>query len=183
MGLDLSLTHLRHAARLVHRSGLRVPLVRADAERLPFRDAAFDVVFCDWGAMTCCDPYRTVPEASRVLRAGGCLAFATTSPLRIVAQNRRTNKIGRRLLYDYFDLRRVDYPREVDFALTYGDWVRLFRKNEFSIEALVETRPPSTARSLYLNRSESRWARHWPIECIWKVRKGAWSSEPAPHCL
>jgi SAM-dependent methyltransferase len=173
VGLDLSPTHLRHAARLVHRSRRSVPLVRANAERLPFRDAAFDLVFCDWGAMTFCDPYRTVPEASRVLRDGGCLAFATSSPLRVLAQNPRTNRMGPRLLYDYFGLHRVDYPGEVNFALTYGAWVRLFRENGFAIERLEEIRPSASARSAYLGRSESKWARHWPLESIWKVRKGS----------
>jgi len=171
VGLDLSPTHLRHASRLVHRSRQRVPLVRANAEMLPFRDAAFDLVFCDWGAMTFCDPFRTVPEVSRVLRRNGCLAFATSSPLRVLAQNPRTNRMGPRLLYDYFGLHRVDYPNEVNFALPYGEWIRLFRENGFSVERLAEIRPSASARSAYLGRSESKWARHWPLESIWKVRK------------
>jgi len=173
VGLDLSPAHLRHAARLVHRSSRKVPLVRANAERLPFADAAFDLVFCDWGAMTFCDPYRTVPEASRVLRTGGCLVFATSSPFRVLVQNRQTDRVSPRLLYDYFGLHRADYPGEVNFTLTYGEWIRLFRENGFSVERLTETRAPTSAQSPYLNHRESRWARHWPLESIWKVRKFA----------
>jgi ubiquinone/menaquinone biosynthesis C-methylase UbiE len=171
VGLDLSMTHLRYAARLVQRSARRLPLVRADAERLPFTNRSFDLVFCDWGAMTFCDPYRTVPEASRVLRNGGRLAFATMSPIRVLAQNRRTNRMSSRLRFDYFGLHRVNYPGEVNFALTYGEWIRLFRENGLSVELLHETRPSASARSRYLGRSESKWARRWPQEIIWSVRK------------
>ena len=171
VGLDLSPAHLRHAARLVRRSRRSVPLVRANAEALPFADATFDVVFCDWGAMTFCDPYRTVPEASRVLRPRGCMAFATSSPFRILAQNPRTSRMSPRLLRDYFGLHRVDYPSEVNFALTYGEWIRLFRENGFSVELLKESQPSASTRSPYLGRSESKWARHWPMESIWRVRK------------
>jgi SAM-dependent methyltransferase len=171
VGLDLSPAHLGHAARLLRRSASDVPLVRANAEKLPFAAGAFDIVFCDWGAMTFADPYLTVPEAARVLRPGGRLAFATLSPLRFMAQDRRTNRIAPRLLYDYFGMHRLDYPKEVNFSLPYGEWIRLFRENGLSAERLLETRPPASARSRYLDRAESAWARHWPLEILWSVRK------------
>lgn len=171
VGLDLSPTQLRYATRLVRRAASDVRLVRANAERLPFSAGAFDIVFCDWGAMTFSDPYRTVPEASRVLRPGGRLAFATASPLRVLAQHRRTSRITPRLLYDYFGVYRVEYPSEVNFTLPYGEWTRLFRENGFSVERLLETQPSPSAKSRYLNRSESAWARRWPLENIWCVRK------------
>jgi len=171
VGLDLSSAQLAHAARLVRRSGPRVRLVRGDAERLPFRASTFDLVFCDWGAMTFCDPYLTVPEAARVLRPGGRLVFSTSSPFRTVAQHRRTDRLGRRLLYDYFGMHRVEYPGEVNFQLPYGAWIQLFAKNDFVVESLAETRPGPGDKSTYLRPSESRWARHWPLEAIWRVRK------------
>ena len=37
---------------VVDGAGAGVPLVNADAERLPFADRSFDVVMCDHGAMT-----------------------------------------------------------------------------------------------------------------------------------
>jgi len=71
VGLDVSYQQLRHARR----ASDTLPLLIADAERLPFTDARFDVVFCDHGAMSFCDPDRTLPEVARVLRPGGLFAF------------------------------------------------------------------------------------------------------------
>jgi ubiquinone/menaquinone biosynthesis C-methylase UbiE len=72
--LDLSARQLEHARELTREAGVEFPLVCASAERT-LADASFDIVFCDYGAMTFADPYRTVPEAFRVLRSGGLLAF------------------------------------------------------------------------------------------------------------
>ncbi|MFC1408800.1 class I SAM-dependent methyltransferase [Streptacidiphilus sp. N1-12] len=48
---------------------------QADALRLPFADAGFDVVFCQFGAMFFPDKVRAFGEARRVLRPGGTLVF------------------------------------------------------------------------------------------------------------
>lgn len=171
VGLDLSSAQLAHAGRLVRASERKVRLVRGNAELLPFCDRTFDVVFCDWGAMTFCDPHRTVPEVSRVLRPGGRLVFATSSPFRTVSQHRRTDRMSARLLYDYFGLHRVDYPNEVNFQLPYGEWIRLFTENGLVVRSLTETRPSTRDRSAYLSVAESAWARRWPLESIWQVHK------------
>src|SRR6185312_12449076 len=71
VGLDVSRAQLRHA-RVASGS---LALVAADAEHLPFADNVFDIVFCDHGAMSFCDPERTLPEVARVIRTGGRFAF------------------------------------------------------------------------------------------------------------
>ncbi|MEO7009096.1 MAG: class I SAM-dependent methyltransferase [Caldimonas sp.] len=48
---------------------------QADATRLPFDDASFDVVVCQFGAMFFPDKARAFAEARRVLRRGGVLLF------------------------------------------------------------------------------------------------------------
>ena len=50
----------------------RLPLLHASAEDVPLPDRSFDIVFCDHGAMSFADPYRTVPEAARLLRLAVC---------------------------------------------------------------------------------------------------------------
>jgi SAM-dependent methyltransferase len=54
-------------------SGAR--LLRADALRLPFRDACFDLVLCRNSFHHFPDPPTACAEAARVLRAGGRLAY------------------------------------------------------------------------------------------------------------
>jgi SAM-dependent methyltransferase len=48
---------------------------QADAMRLPFDDASFDVVACQFGVMFFPDKVRAFSEARRVLRRGGMLVF------------------------------------------------------------------------------------------------------------
>ena len=49
---------------------------QADAMRLPFADASFDAVVCQFGAMFFPDRARAFAEARRVLRPRGVFAFA-----------------------------------------------------------------------------------------------------------
>lgn len=49
----------------------------ADAQQLPFADASFDVVACQFGVMFFPDKPRAFAEARRVLRPGGTLLFNT----------------------------------------------------------------------------------------------------------
>ena len=48
---------------------------QADAMQLPFADAAFDAVVCQFGVMFFPDKARAFAEARRVLRPGGVLVF------------------------------------------------------------------------------------------------------------
>jgi len=79
VGLDQSRAQLRHARRLQAERGVAFPLVTASAATTPFRDARFDLVFCDHGAMSFCDPAVTVPEVGRLLRPGGRFVFCKTT--------------------------------------------------------------------------------------------------------
>lgn len=173
VGLDVSAARLAQARAIQAPGKLSFPLVRADAERLPFEAESFDIVFCDWGAMTFCDPRRTVPEVSRVLRPGGVFAFSNSSPLRSLAQNRRTDRIGDRLLYPYFGLDRLEYPGETNFQRGYGEWVDLFRDSNLVVDRLIEPRPHRSAVTSYLTKAERAWARNWPLESIWRLTKPA----------
>ena len=153
-------------------AGVDFPLVHASAEAVPFPDASFDVVFCDHGAMTFADPHRTVPEAARLLRPGGRLAFNMTSPLRALVDDPTNGRATMCFQRDYFGTWRFGAADDeaVDFQLPYGDWIRLFRRHGLVVEDLIELRPPEGATTTY-ELAPLEWARRWPAEHIWKVRK------------
>lgn len=173
VGLDLSPRQLEHARRLIAEAGVSFPLIEASAEAVPLPDASFDIVFCDWGAMTFADPKRTVPEASRLLRPDGLFAFTTGTPWAIVCTERATDTLERRLIADYFGMGRIEWEDSVEFYLPYGEWIRLFRAHGLTVEDLIEIQPPAGATSTYRTPEETEWARQWPMEIIWRVRKPA----------
>src|SRR5262245_24167715 len=129
VGLDLSERQLEHARRLMAEAGVDFPLVHGSAEAVPLPDAAFDIVFCDHGAMTFADPYRVVPEVARLLRRGGLFAFSHGSPIESICWPLDAEEVGDRLVLDYFGMHAIDDGETITFQLPYGEWIRLFRAN------------------------------------------------------
>ena len=170
VGLDQSRAQLRHAEVLNRALGADVTLVCASGEAVPFPDGSFDVVFCDHGAMSFCDPYRAVPEVARLLRPGGRFVFAHSTPWGYITWNPKRDSTSRRLRNPYFGMRLDDSGEgTIDFHLPYGEWIRLFRAHRFAIEDLVELQAPKHATNTY--GWDRRWARRWPAEQIWKLSK------------
>jgi len=79
VSLDLSRNMLLQRKRR-RRWFARTSSVQADAQRLPFADGSFDVVFANLLLPWVNDPAAVFAEVSRVLRKGGALAFATLGP-------------------------------------------------------------------------------------------------------
>ena len=172
VGLDNSARQLDHARRLLAGAGVTFPLVHASAERVPLPGESFDVVFCDHGALSWCDPYVAVPESARLLRRGGLLAFSVTSPIAFLCWSPDTDLIEPRLHRPYFGPREHENSDgSVEFHLTYGQWINLFREQGLVVEDLIEPRPPEDATSTYWHESELVWARQWPSDTIWVARK------------
>ena len=61
-------------------AGVQIEWVEADAEQLPFADAAFDVVASVFGAMFAPRPELVASELFRVVKPGGLVAMANYSP-------------------------------------------------------------------------------------------------------
>ena len=72
---DLNQAMLDHAAAR-HPSRDRVQWRQADALALPFEDASFDVVVCQFGAMFFPDRVKGYAEARRVVKPGGHYLFS-----------------------------------------------------------------------------------------------------------
>ena len=169
-GVDISREQLATARSMQREFGLDFPLVLADGERLPFRDAVFDLAVSEFGASLWCDPYRWIPEAARVLRPGGRLVFVGRSPLfALCAQaDGPAEAVLRR---PQFGLRSVDYGTRVEFQLPHGEMIRLLRSCGFVVEDLIEIQALQPAHRGYAEVSAD-WASRWPSEEVWKAWRG-----------
>jgi SAM-dependent methyltransferase len=171
VGLDLSERQLAHARTRSRPVTAAIPLVQGNAENLPFRNEAFDVVFCDHGATVFAVPENTVSEASRVLRPAGLFAFCMSTPIRDVCVDPTAGCVQSQLTVDYFKLSELDDGGSVEYQLPYGAWIRLFRRHAFVVEDLIELQAPAHATTTYSDFVPVAWARKWPAEHIWKLKK------------
>ncbi len=174
VGLDNSPKQLENARMLQQEHGLDFPLHLGTAEAMPFDDESFDIVFSEYGASIWCDPYLWIPQAARVLRPGGQLAFLANSALVMLCSPDAPEQTGERLLRPYFDMHRFEWSDDdsVEFHLAHGEWIRLLLETGFEIEALIEVQAPEGAkRHRFPGLPSPEWARRWPSEEIWKARK------------
>ncbi len=110
-----------------------------------------------------------------MLRPGGRLVILTNGLLSYLAvpdleaDGPATDRLQRPL----FGMGRTVWPDELDsveFHLSHSDWIRLFRHSGFEIEELLEPQVPEGATTRYPWMTVD-WARRWPCEEAWKVRK------------
>ncbi|HEU5353157.1 MAG TPA: class I SAM-dependent methyltransferase [Actinocrinis sp.] len=171
VGVDVSREQLATAASMQREFGIDFPLVLADAERLPLRASTFDLAVSEFGASLWCDPYRWIPEAARVLRPGGHLAFVRRSPLFALCAPGDGAQVGTTLLRSHFGLRERAEGAGVEFTLPHGEMVRLLRSCGFTVEDLIEVQAPEPAPRDYPEVAAA-WAHRWPSDEIWKARLG-----------
>jgi SAM-dependent methyltransferase len=145
--VDLSAGMLRHAAAAGAATGLRVPLVQADAMALPLRNDSFDIAFTSFGAVQFVDDSATVMrEVFRVLRPGGRWVFSTTHPMRWIFPD-DPGPDGLVAVNSYFDRRPYveltgGVATYVEHHRTLGDRVRELVGAGFTILDLVEPEWP-----------------------------------------
>ncbi|HEY8301046.1 MAG TPA: class I SAM-dependent methyltransferase [Jatrophihabitans sp.] len=146
---DLSAGMLRHAREGNGATGIDVPLVQADAQRLPFRDDSFDLAFTAFGAIAfVADSAAVMREVARVVRPGGRWVFATTHPLRWSFPD-DPGPDGLRATMPYWD--RTPYvefaangrPVYVEHHRTLGDRVQEIAAAGFRLVDLVEPEWPA----------------------------------------
>ena len=148
VGLDLSAGMLRHARESSDRSGVRVPLVQADALALPFTDGVFDVVCTAFGAIPfVADSAAVMREVARVLRPGGSWVFSITHPMRWIFWDEpdESGLIARNSYFDrspYVELDESGTPSYLEQHRTLGDRVRELVAAGFALRDLVEPEWP-----------------------------------------
>ena len=147
--VDLSGGMLRHARAGEAATGIEVPLVQADAQHLPFREAAFDVAFTAFGAVPfVADSARVMREVARVLRPGRRWVFATSHPFRWVFPD-DPGPLGLTATTSYFDRTPyVEFDQQgettyVEHHRTLGDRVAEINAAGFRLVAVIEPEWPA----------------------------------------
>jgi SAM-dependent methyltransferase len=144
VALDISAGMLSHARTRLP----AVPLVQADAQRLPFRDASFDLAFSAYGALPfAADQGGLQAEVARVLRPGGRWVFSVTHPIRWAFPD-SPGQDGLTAAMSYFDRSPyVEFDGDgvatyVEHHRTLGDRVRDLVGAGFRLLDLVEPEWP-----------------------------------------
>jgi len=133
VGSDFCQPMLARAAAKARRRSLRLALVEADALRLPFAEASFDVVTAAFGFRNLANYARGLAEIHRVLKPGGVVAileFALPAPglfcqlyrfyfQRVLPWLGNTLS-GRKGAYDYLPASVENFPDCAGFAA----WLR-----------------------------------------------------------
>lgn len=171
-GLDNSQRQLDYAREAVSSAGVDIQLIHAPAEAPPFSDATFDIVFCDHGAFSFTAPEETIPQAARILRPGGILAFSVTHPLREVCWDWKEDRLSRSLQQSYFDLRTINDPEDgaVSHTRPIATYLTILLETGFALEKVLEPRPPLGSTSSY-DFAPLEWARNFPAELIFRARR------------
>jgi SAM-dependent methyltransferase len=174
IGVDITPAQLDTARRQMAVTGIEFPLIEADAARTGLPDASADLVLSEYGASIWVDPYRWIPEASRLLRAGGRLVFLRNSTL-VILCSADEPPATEALQSPQFGMHRFEWPEGgVEFHLPHGLLIDLLRENGFELERLIELQAPADAETHgYYAYVTAEWARKWPAEEIWVLRKRA----------
>jgi SAM-dependent methyltransferase len=175
---DLSAGMLRYAAAANEATGIDVPLVRANAERLPFASESFDIACSAFGAVPfVADVAATFREVARVLRPGGSWVFAVTHPMRWIFPD-DPGPSGLRVTGSYFDRTpyvEVDaggHATYVEHHRTLGDLVRALTGAGLTLLDLVEPEWPEDLHAVWGQWSPLR-GELFPGTAIFVTRRTA----------
>jgi SAM-dependent methyltransferase len=173
VGVDPTPAQLETARRMMRETGIEFELVEAPGESVPLPDASFDIAHSEHGAAAWANPYEWIPEAARLLRPGGLLAFLHATPLSHICYP-PVGEITTQLQRPYFGMGRTQWDESdgIEYQLAHGEWIALLRDSGFEIERLIElqAKPDATTPTFYSD-TPADWARQWPDEEIWVARK------------
>ncbi len=148
VGVDLSRRMLGIGLDAMEADEVRVPLIQATAETLPFADESFDTVCSAFGAIPfVADSAGVMAEVARVLKPGGRWVFAVNHPMRWMFLD-DPGPEGLTVRIPYFN--RTPYTETdpsgqityVEHHRTIGDRVRELRAAGFILDDIIEPEWP-----------------------------------------
>jgi SAM-dependent methyltransferase len=172
VGVDITPAQLATARALNDELGLGIEYLEANAEETGLPGESFDLAVSEYGASIWCDPYKWIPEAARLLRAGGELVFLRNATLAVLCQT-ADGATSETLQRPQRGLHRLDWAEDnsTEFQLGHSEWIRLLRANGFEIVDLHESyATENTPDHTYYAWSRD-FAERWPWEEIWRARK------------
>jgi SAM-dependent methyltransferase len=174
VGVDITPAQLETARRLDREFGLGLELIEANAEQVPLDAGQFDLAISEYGASIWCDPTLWIPEAARLLHAGGELVFLRNSTLSMLCMP-EAGPVTTSLQRPLADLRRMVWDDDdpgIEFHPSTGELIRILRGAGFEILDMVELFAPEDAHDHpHYDYVPAEWARKWPAEEIWRARK------------
>lgn len=162
IGVELSATLIGHAVAADPGGAY----VRADAARLPFADATFDLVVAFNSLMDIADMPAAVHEAARVLQSGGRLCVSITHPIADAGAFRSRDPEAAFVIEgSYLEEREFELTFERDgLSMTFSGWeyplqsyFQAFEVAGFLVERLRE--PPVPDQAVARDAAERRWQR------------------------
>ncbi|MGY3128785.1 ubiquinone/menaquinone biosynthesis C-methylase UbiE [Agrococcus sp. UYP33] len=138
-GVDISPGMLAEARSRMAALGRPVTLLEADAQRLPFDDAAFDTVVCALALCSIPQPAAAIREMHRVLEPGGRLLLldhvaSSAWPLR--AAQRLVELVSVRVAGEHFTRRQLPLVEAAGFRIDEDERLKLG-----TIERIRATKP------------------------------------------
>jgi len=176
VGIDNSERQLATARGFAEEYGVELDLRHGNAESVDVEDGSFDFAMSEYGAAIWCDPYAWIPEAHRLLCAGGELVFLATTPLANMTTPLDGELCNDRLHRSYFDLHKLDWrdaeidPGGIEFTLPISVWFSLFRDTGFEVMDYLELQAPEDLEGNPFH-SPAEWGKRWPYEQVWRLRK------------
>jgi SAM-dependent methyltransferase len=190
--IDIAPALIDTARERARASGVDVAFEVGDAERLPYADAAFDVVVSTFGVMFTPDQRAAAAELARVTRPGGTLALVNWHPTRGVAEFFKVmapymppGPEGAGNPFAWGDRDRVFELLGDAFQLSYeeGDCPQPGSSAEEVWELFTTAYGPTRTLADSLDPERRAALRHDWIAYFDQFRNGAGVSQPRPYLL
>lgn len=176
-GLEPTDNQIATAISLSLKHQTPITIIQAFAEDMPFADNSFDFAISEYGAVLWADPYKWIPEVSRVLKSGGTLTLFTDHMMSYLTDNGLDPPEGEwttSLQRSYFDAYQMMWSQDgsdgVEYHLPPGEWIDLFNSQGLQVDRFIELGAPPNAKSPF-SYASSEWGEKWPAEQTWKVHK------------